>query len=136
MLRVQVCFRLTYYQGRAGLIGVDAVVGHSLASLGPSADKPVKKTKAKPIKRKLVPQKGVPAMPAQLAGTCKSNHNNQDTMLHTSQALAKKACISQVWHMCIMLHHVGQGQNEGSISLPQASFVEGLAGWSFKFSFV
>ena len=65
---VQVCFRLTYYQGRAGLIGVDAVVGHSQASLGPSADKPVKKAKAKPNKRKLAPQKGAAAAGAQLTG--------------------------------------------------------------------
>lgn len=55
-LAVQVCFRLTYYQGRAGLVGVDAVVGHSSASLGP-ADKNQKKAKAKSSKRKAATQK-------------------------------------------------------------------------------
>ncbi len=50
------CFRLTYYQGRAGLVGVDAVVGHSSASLGPG-DKAVKKGKAKTSKRKAATQK-------------------------------------------------------------------------------
>ena len=53
---MQVCFRLTYYQGRAGLVGVDAVVGHSSASLGPP-DKALKKSKAKPSKRKAANQK-------------------------------------------------------------------------------
>lgn len=53
---LQVCFRLTYYQGRAGLVGVDAVVGHSSASLGPP-DKALKKSKAKPSKRKAANQK-------------------------------------------------------------------------------
>ena len=72
---MQVCFRLTYYQGRAGLIGVDAVVGHSQASLGPSQDKPVKKSKTKTSKRKLSTPKGAQPAAAQLAGqadsTCK-----------------------------------------------------------------
>ena len=61
---MQVCFRLTYYQGRAGLVGVDAVVGHSSASLGPP-DKALKKSKAKPSKRKAANQK---ASTAQQAG--------------------------------------------------------------------
>lgn len=59
-LVLQVCFRLTYYQGRAGVIGIDAVVGHSSASLGPS-DKTPKKTKAKPTKRKAATQKAAGA---------------------------------------------------------------------------
>lgn len=82
---VQVCFRLTYYQGRAGLIGVDAVVGHSQASLGPSAEKPVKKTKAKPTKRKLAPQKGAAAAGAQLTGVLTSPHS--DIILPLSQVV-------------------------------------------------
>ncbi|KAA6418998.1 MAG: hypothetical protein FRX49_11101 [Trebouxia sp. A1-2] len=56
VMRDEVCFRLTYYQGRAGLVGVDAVVGHSAASLGPG-DKAVKKGKAKTSKRKAATQK-------------------------------------------------------------------------------
>lgn len=61
---MQVCFRLTYYQGRAGLVGVDAVVGHASASLGPP-DKPLRKSKAKPSKRKAATQKaGGTAQPA------------------------------------------------------------------------
>jgi len=60
---LQVCFRLTYYQGRAGLVGVDAVVGHSSASLGPG-DKAVKKGKAKTSKRKAATQKTA------TSGTC------------------------------------------------------------------
>ena len=38
--------------------GIDAVVGHSSASLGPS-DKTVKKAKVKPVKRKAATQKSV-----------------------------------------------------------------------------
>ena len=57
---LQVCIRLTYYQGRAGLVGIDAVVGHSSASLGPS-DKTAKKIKAKTTKRKAATQKSAGA---------------------------------------------------------------------------
>lgn len=82
---LQVCFRLTYYQGRAGLIGVDAVVGHSQASLGPSAEKPGKKLKAKTAKRKLAPQKGAAAAIAQLAGTAHPDGSVQADMHTTAQ---------------------------------------------------
>ena len=41
---------MTYYQGRAGMVGIDAVVGHSSASLGHS-EKTAKKAKVKPAKR-------------------------------------------------------------------------------------
>ena len=67
---VQVCFRLTYYQGRAGLVGVDAVVGHSSASLGPP-DKALKKSKAKASKRKAANQKlGITAQQAGKEEVC------------------------------------------------------------------
>lgn len=70
---MQVCFRLTYYQGRAGLVGVDAVVGHASASLGPP-DKPLKKSKAKPSKRKAASQKaGAAAQQAGLASSMPSS---------------------------------------------------------------
>ena len=61
------CFRLTYYQGRAGLVGVDAVVGHASASLGPP-DKALKRAKTKTSKRKAASQKAAAAS-SQHAGT-------------------------------------------------------------------
>lgn len=51
----QVCFRLTYYHGRVGLAGVDAVVGHSMAALAagmPQKDASPKKPKHRGPRRR------------------------------------------------------------------------------------
>ncbi|KAL0038215.1 hypothetical protein WJX79_008569 [Trebouxia sp. C0005] len=77
VMRDEVCFRLTYYQGRAGLVGVDAVVGHSAASLGPG-DKAVKKGKAKTSKRKAATQK-----------TATSGENAQEAEATTVEAIVQ-----------------------------------------------
>lgn len=89
---MQVCFRLTYYQGRAGLVGVDAVVGHSSASLGPP-DKALKKAKAKTSKRKAATHKA--GAPDQHAGAVHSSSCSCISAWCTASAAAVLACLSR-----------------------------------------